>query len=673
MKSGFFIRTLQRIREAAQKTFAFIFVKIRDPQTGRLPISNSSVRLMFITLMGVFFVFIVINNFMKNHRGSGSLDDYTKEIQNEKGMVARPIDKLELFEADPAKSLPYVTADSVGATSTASGNSVAPSRDECFSLIQRMKDGEPNFSLQEQKQVDLCLNENVAGLSNEELAMAKALNDKTLSPQQREALRAQWAGNPDKLSKDAALNALKPVMTTGGPEKVSEKAGIAADKAWEFAKAVQSSGDKAAQSAYKKLFTDTPLSEKDKKALSKYGAKEEDGGGSVLSFLGSKSGSSGDPSSTSGKEQALKEAAERVKARQAELEKVRAELADSQARARAAADKIAKGKVVSPEETENLKNLADLNQKRAELEAQIAKDAEELRNIMNDLKAALAEANSLTEELPSGTFEGHFEGSHGKRHKRGSGTAGTSTSAPEKKVISFKELESMRLKELQDSLLDGTKVAGKLLNESGFGKDDIDASKLGVSFNDKQVLRLRSSMKIAATLDSEIYIASNSQGQQVRVRTLMDVYDAETNKVALPKGTVLIGTASSFNEETGVMELTFTKGSVGKKIYEFTMRVGSADGSMGLRGDIYDTRGRKLLAALITSFSSGVLNWFSQNIVAQYQTSKQADLAITGAALGGAGEVGNKIASMYAADLNNAPSIFYAPKNTPLILFPDDQ
>lgn len=673
MKSGFIVKFLQKLRDSVQKLLMFIWGKARDPQSGRLPISNSSLRMIGVTALGVFFVFVVVNNYMRNHRNAGSFDDYTKEIQNDTGIAARPIEKSEIFDTDPTKTLPYQEPSAVGASSSAEGMMTAPSKDECLNLIQRMKDGEPNFTLQEQRQVDICIADNTAGLSSDELAMAKALNDKTLSPEQRDAIRNQWAGNPGKLEKDPVLGPLKPLMTPGGPEKVSNKlseagVNITPEQMMDLAKQIQNSADKAAKDALKKALSEQPLSKKDASAFSKYAPSEEaEEKSSISSFLGG--------SSTGGKEEALREVADRIRSKQSEIESLKAELAESQAAARAAAEKMARGKVLNADESAAVRDATDKSQALAKAQEELSKDADELKRLSDELKEVLANANSISEEIPSGTFELRLD-ADGKPIKRGKGKrsakAGDSGQT-EKKVLSIKELEAIRVKETADLLTDGTKISGKLLNADLFGKDPIDANKLVTSFTEKDVLRLRSSMKIAAILDSEIYLASNSPGQQVRVKLMMDVYDVETAKVALPKGTVLIGTASSFNDETGILELTFSKASVGKKTFDFSMKVGSADGSMGLKGDIYDTRGRRLLAALITSFSSGVLNWFSQNVVQQYQDSKQAQLAITGAALGGAAEVGNKIAAMYASDLNNAPTIYHAPRGTPVILYPDDQ
>jgi len=101
------------------------------------------------------------------------------------------------------------------------------------------------------------------------------------------------------------------------------------------------------------------------------------------------------------------------------------------------------------------------------------------------------------------------------------------------------------------------------------------------------------------------------------------------------------------------------------------MRVGSADGSMGLKGQIRDTRGRYLLGAFITSFTAGALDFFTQNTIAQYQNSASAAVALTGAGYSGGADVAQKVAQMYASDLTNAARIYYVPRGVAIVLYPE--
>jgi hypothetical protein len=121
------------------------------------------------------------------------------------------------------------------------------------------------------------------------------------------------------------------------------------------------------------------------------------------------------------------------------------------------------------------------------------------------------------------------------------------------------------------------------------------------------------------------------------------------------------------------MDLTFNKVSIGSgKVVTQAFTVGSADGTMGLRGEVHDTRGKYLLGAFITSFTAGALNWFSESALQPYTTATDAGNALIGAGGAGGADVANKIAQMYAGDLQNAPSIYYVPKGVPIVLFPSE-
>lgn len=157
----------------------------------------------------------------------------------------------------------------------------------------------------------------------------------------------------------------------------------------------------------------------------------------------------------------------------------------------------------------------------------------------------------------------------------------------------------------------------------------------------------------------------------VRVRILDDIHNPENGQIVIPKGSIAIAQTSGFNADTGVMDLNFDKVTVGSgKTLPVKLAVGSGDGTMGLRGQVRDTRGKFLLGAFITSFTAGALNWFSQQVIQQYITETDAGNALLGASMQGGSDVMNRIAEMYAGDLQNAAKIYYVPKNIPVVLFP---
>lgn len=157
----------------------------------------------------------------------------------------------------------------------------------------------------------------------------------------------------------------------------------------------------------------------------------------------------------------------------------------------------------------------------------------------------------------------------------------------------------------------------------------------------------------------------------VRVRIIDDVHNPETGQIIIPKGSIAIAQTSGFDADTGLMDLSFDKVTVGSgKVLPVKFSIGSADGTMGLKGQVRDTRGKFLLGAFVTSFTAGALNWFSQQVIQEYITATDAGNALLGASLQGGSDVMNRIAELYAGDLQNAAKIYYVPKKIPVVLFP---
>lgn len=236
----------------------------------------------------------------------------------------------------------------------------------------------------------------------------------------------------------------------------------------------------------------------------------------------------------------------------------------------------------------------------------------------------------------------------------------------------FKKSKGISGGQEKDSLVRGYEALNPkdVAAQSGAGAQT-DLSQL-VVFSDKSLkpFSLSPDMKIPAVLATSILISDKGKPQIVRVKTLADVFEPESNKLVIPKGSIVVGTTAGFDAETGIMDLSFDKVSIGGgKVIAASFSVGSADGSFGLKGEVRDTRGKLLLGTFISSFSAGALNWFSQSIIQPFLQSTTPTDALLGAGMGGASEVAQKIADMYAGDLTNSARIFYAPK-IPIILYP---
>lgn len=179
-------------------------------------------------------------------------------------------------------------------------------------------------------------------------------------------------------------------------------------------------------------------------------------------------------------------------------------------------------------------------------------------------------------------------------------------------------------------------------------------------------------MKIPAVLNTEIIQSQKEKAKRVEGTIITDIIDSQTNQIIVPKGSKVIGATGSFDKDTYSMDIKWTKIVVGGgNVLDVDLTTGSADGSMGLKGKVYDTRTQYLAGAFVTAFANGALSWFSQQVVEPFQTSTSAGQALSGAGLSGGAEVMRKLSEMYASDLQNAPQIFWCKKKVPLILYPN--
>lgn len=669
---NFFIKVLVNIRSFLQGIVAFGFNKIRDPDTGRMPFSNRTAKAAGFIILGSLVGYGLISSFLKKDVGTSGIDKFTKEIRQDGGIAARPMSP-DIFRSDPRDGgkIDYMSTDIESTADTEE----KPSSMECGDLVQKLKDGSP-LTIVENKKLDQCLKDNIADLSPEDLSKAKELRNPKLSAKEKEAIRKNW-DNPDSNNLNfpniaAILPSFDPVKAAN-VVKEAKKIGnnLPTEKVYDVGKEAEKTGPKAVEAVQKASEGESLDKEREKifkKVVETVNPKEP----SLLDGIKMPSFGAG----SSGKEDELRDLIKQAKDEAEKSKNINDELADEQAKGADAAKKLADGKKLTESEAQALENVVRLTKEKEASDQKIAELYSKIKDITDELKSIISDANQITEELPSGVFEVSIDGerqvggkpSDKKTKPRKSGEASKS---PPVKKLSLSEKKAIQLKELEGDLLGGIHIGKKLANNQA-QKEPFDAKKLVTSFLGDETFCLSAGQRFLASLASEVMFESG-KNQQVRIRAEMDIYDSCTQKIVIPKGSIFVANAGSFSEETGIMDLSISSIRINKKTLKFTMRVGSSDGTMGLKGDIYDTRGRRLLAAMITAFSSGVLNWFSQTIVAQYQDSSDAKTAVTGAALGGISEVGNKIANMYASDLNNAPVIFHARKGIPLILYPEDQ
>jgi molybdenum-dependent DNA-binding transcriptional regulator ModE len=389
--------------------------------------------------------------------------------------------------------------------------------------------------------------------------------------------------------------------------------------------------------------------------------------------------------------------------RQAEIDRLQALLEDAKRKAQEAADRLAKGLSLTPEQQKALQEYADLQKKLQELldaqnkrKNQYAKKFSELQNFLNQ------SANTTKVIFPSGlSIDGDAEFNRckdlppfkivkilkkkkkGKRKPKKVFLADGTEATPEQVRIikAYRKLKSQKAQEAQkdvDNLFNpNSEFLGNAtaLNNTTPSKNGGGSGINGLFVSENKNLKpfqLSPDMVIPAMLLTEILVTDKGGSQKVRVKILRDIYDPVSGNLVIPKNSIAFGQSGSFDADTGTMQLNLSQVAVGPEVLDVEFSVGSGDLSPGLKGQVRDTRGKLLAGTFITSFTSGALGAIAQNYIAPFQDSDLLGDTLTGAALTGASEIAQRIAEMYAGDLQNAPRIFFVPNSVPVVLIPNN-
>jgi hypothetical protein len=385
----------------------------------------------------------------------------------------------------------------------------------------------------------------------------------------------------------------------------------------------------------------------------------------------------------------------RIAARRAQLEK---ELAEAQARAAAAAAKFARGEKLTKEEQALLDRALQLQRELDALAALELEKQRQLAKLLDSLKGTYTKISKTLKAIyPTGIVIGSdidlacpsvapFKIVKIKKKKRKKPSYydyyGKKLTPEQLRLLSLFRKNKKKEKAAEDEFL------GKGFSSSNIAAADINtqdrsslALKNGKSANgagsaflgggeNLKAFNLTPDMKIPGILMSRILVAE-SGSQTVKIKITRNVLDPATDKIVIPRGSIAIAKAGSFNAETGYMKLVTTKVSLGSgKVEDIALEVGSADNSPELKGEIYDARGKHIVGAYIASFSAGALAAISQSFINPLQESDLLQETLVGVGLSGGSEVANTIAETYAGDLQNAPNIFYAPSGIKVILTP---
>lgn len=679
------------IRKLVQKMFSSVFERFRDPATGKMKgISVSSLRNLAIIVVAVFFLgILLIQIFGGKSQIPGGLDEFRKEMTPKLGVGESEQNYTSVFGDDPLAALNSLRnaqdplADLKGGAgqdqnnAAINGGKKEPSISDCLDLIDKMKNGTV-LTGEDKANAEICIEKNIAQLSPEELAAAKMLLRDDLTTAERDALRKLLNGENDADSLEGKIaKAMIDAARKGDDEALQAARNALA--------ALEAKNQELAEALLKKS-EDEPLNDRESSLVKAF-----------LDKLGSTG--SGEIGQGADREEAIKQLAKDIAEREAALRALQDEIARAQAAAAKAAEKVAKGLSLTPEEAAALRRLTDLQAKQAELARLQESRRQALAELMRKLQQTLAQVTvTMQQTYPSGIsvemndlvdcdkvkplpFK-RIAKKHGPTTKKGSkevwlGADGEPLTPDKIKLVQLfrkKKAEEEKTRSSITNPLGGDALGEKVDLAQVVGEDgvNIDIAALTI-FSDKSLksFNLTPDMKIPAILDSEILISDKGQGQMVRVRIIDDVHNPENDSIVIPKGSIVVGTTNGFDPDTGVMDLSFDKVVVGSgKVIPVKLNIGSADGTMGLKGQVRDTRGKFLLGAFITSFTAGALNWFSQEIIQDYITKTDAGNALLGASLQGGSDVMNRIAEMYAGDLQNAAKIFYVPRKVPVILFP---
>lgn len=693
---------LFKIREMGQRWVMGIFEKFRGPDGKVLGITPKGLQILVVTILSVFFLGILATQLVdpKSSR-DGGLDKFQKEMQPKTGLGDTEAGNGVIVPNDPLKGLNINGDDPLAdflksgkkastrieddlANLDPSGNRI-PDLSECLDLMDKMKRGDI-LSVDEQRSADTCIEKNIAGLSQEELRQMKALLDEN---------KAKALAGANNLTPSTALEDIIRKNMSGDLKEGSLEQRIAdlvSSGQLEAAKAAANAlegGNRELAEALAKQGEGQALSSREQALVDAYNK--------LLQGQNASAGKDGTNGLSS--EEMARRAAQEIAEREQRLKQIEEEMAKQRALAAEAAKKLAEGKPLTEAERRALERLSELQkQKDAELAAQ-RRQQEALAKLMASMRDTMARVSATIQQVyPSGITLVNFDEDDCnkkplpfKKIAKKSGTSGKKSQDSElvlgldgkpltpdkiKLLRLYQKNKALDAKQKMDALNpDNSFVSAGNRLESANGEEIMrqDVTSLFV-FTNKSLkeVNLTANMKIPAVLDSMILVTDKGSSQVVRIRVLEDVRNPDNNVIVIPKGAIAIAKTGGFDIETGIMDLSVNKVVVGSgKSIELKLNVGSADGTMGLKGEVRDTAGKYLLGAFITSFSAGALNWFSQQVVQPFQDRTDAANALTGAGLAGGAEVATKIAEMYSGRLQSSPNIYYVPKGIPVVLFPE--
>jgi hypothetical protein len=392
--------------------------------------------------------------------------------------------------------------------------------------------------------------------------------------------------------------------------------------------------------------------------------------------------------------------ADDIAKRQAEMDAMREELARAQAAAREAAERLSQGLPLTPAQQAALQRFAELQKRLSELQETLQKQKDRLAKLITGMQSTIDQIGVDFQTIyPSGMTVSESNWTRCKdikplifiqkqknktkiarsRKKGMTGIDGKELSPDQIKIIKLMRrkkaddiAEQKRIEKeflnAGDTLAGQTSSLNSALAQGGANQGGVKALIVSEN-NDLRPFELAPDLVVPGLLLTRILTTDKGSGQKVRVKITTDVYDL-SGKIVIPRNSIAFGTTGGFDVDTYTMNITLDTVSVGGRVVDVSFDIGSADLSPGLKGEVRDTRGKLLLGAFISSFTSGAIGALSQNFIAPFQNSEVLEDSLTGAALQGTASIAQRIASLYAGDLQQAARIFFAPANIRVVLTP---
>lgn len=646
----FIIRLLNFFSSVVNSFRSTIDNKMSDEDTGKI-LDPKKIRMIAIGSVISFSVAILVIAVTSSDEVTrDGLDRFKKESEPKFAVSSVATKKLDVAKDFDVK----VEDDFLNSNEPL----LPPTAEECDELVKKAQQG-PLVNEFERARLEECLKDNIIPLSDKQKEALRLLSDpnSNLSPEARKLLQDFVDG---KIDENDPRMKLIDALTSGDPNKIK-----AADKILggnltdEEKKLLEEFLDgKRSLEEIEGLLSDDP------KELEKFRAKK-------MLEEGVKGKTKTDK---------LKNLKDRIAARQEqinekenELSRIRKELAD-----RGVFKKLQEGTPLTDEERELFDRYNNITKELKDLNNDQKEDVRLYSQLSDDLRRELINAGMDVPKTDSKISkilkQPRYKRNKSRKVEKYYDSKGREISPSEYKLLmaAKKRLAELKKKEEEsgfDSNLTYNIDASALIKDAKQNAGNLVVWQKAPIKN----YNLPFDLKVPVVLDSDIFVSSNdSANRRVILRLLDNIYSPETNEVLFAKGSRVVGLTQGFDVNTKLMQVSITRLIQGNKQVEIGFIVSDATGKMGIPGGVRDTRGKKITAAVLTEFAAGVVDFFANFGQQQQILNGTATFqgAATNAAFSGASAGLSRISESLVQDLQNAPSLFYAPKGMKLVISP---